>query len=85
MLCYDFKIVSKKVASSSGLSSEVCAITFAYIDNESIYKEPTNDKGVIVDHIKVPISEISSWLKKEQSKGAILSAQALAALFYLFN
>ena len=85
MLCYDFKIVAKNVASSSGLSSEVCAITFAYIDNDSIYREPTNDRGIIVDHIKVPIKEIKTWLNKEQNKGAILSSQALAALFYLFS
>ena len=69
MLCYDFKIVSKNIASSSGLSSEVCTITCAYIDDDTIYKTPVSDGGIIVDRIKVPI----------------LSAQALASLFYLFG
>ena len=85
MLCYDFKIAAKNVASSSGLSSEVCTIAFAYIKNDTIYKEPETDGGIIVSRIKVPISEIKSWLKEEQKKGSILSAQTLASLFYLFN
>lgn len=85
MLCYDFKIISKNVASSSGLSSEVCTIAFAYINDDTLYKKPISDGGIIVNRMKIPISEIQSWLKKEQRKGAILSSQALAALFYLFG
>ena len=85
LLCYDFKIVSKNVASSSGLSSEVCTITFAYIDNDTVYKEPMSDGGVIIDRIKVPIKDVKRWLIREQKKGAILSSQTLASLFYLFS
>jgi len=84
MLCYDFKIVAKNVASSSGLSSEVCTIAFAYINDDTLYKKPQTDNGIIIDRVKIPIDKIKIWLKEEQKKGSVLSAQTLAALFYLF-
>lgn len=78
-----FKLVANKVASSAGCVSETCTIAIAYINDKTEVQEPLNDGGVIVDRVWVKKTEIKEWLNQKEKEGAVLTAQALAALFYL--
>ena len=42
-----------------------------------------SDGGIIVDRIWVKTSEVKNWLAQKEEDGYVLTAQALAALFYL--
>lgn len=76
-------IKAQKVSSSSGCTSETCAIALAYIKDKTIIQEPVTDGGVIVDRIWVKRSEILNWFRQKEQEGFVLTAQTLAALFYL--
>lgn len=76
-------IKSQKVSSSSGCTSETCAIALAYIKDNTIVQEPVTDGGVIVDRIWVKRNNILNWLRQKEQEGFVLTAQTLAALFYL--
>ena len=76
-------IKAQKVSSSSGCTSETCAIALAYIKDKTIIQEPVTDGGVIVDRIWVKRSEVLNWLRQKEQEGFVLTAQTLAALFYL--
>lgn len=78
-----FEIKSHKVASSAGCTSETSIIAFAMIKEKTPIKKPQSDGGIIVDRVWVKKTEIYSWLKNKESEGYVLTAQALAALFYL--
>ena len=78
-------IKSKKIASSPGCVSETITIAFAYIDNYDVKTKPINDGGVIVNRELVKKNNIFSWLKQKENAGYALTAQTLAALFYLFE
>lgn len=80
-----FEIKTNKLASSAGCVSETCIIAFAKIKDKTVVKEPVNDGGVIVDRIWVKKNNIKSWLKEKEEQGYILTAQTLAALFYLYE
>ena len=80
---YKIKIMAKNVASSPGCVTETCTIAFAYIKEYTIKYEPVDDGGIIVERILVNISDIDEWLEMMSEKGYILSAQTLAALYYL--
>ena len=77
------EIKAKKVASSAGCVSETCTIAIAYIGNKTPIQKPQDDNGVIVKRIWVEKSKISSWLEEMENEGNVLTAQALAALYYL--
>ena len=83
LLADKIDIVATKVASSPGCVSETCTIALAYIDEYNIVSEPINDGGIIVDRELVSIDNIHSWLKEKNKNGYLMTAQTLAALFYL--
>ncbi len=77
------EIKAKNVASSAGCTSETFTIAIAYINDKTIKQQPLSDNGVIVDRVWVKKSELHSWLEKMEKDGNVLTAQSLAALFYL--
>lgn len=79
------KIKANKVASSAGCTSETCTIAIAYIKDKTIVQEPVSDDGVIVDRVWVKKTEIHNWLRTREEDGDVLTAQALASLFYLYE
>lgn len=78
-----FELCAKKVSTSAGLTDEICTIYKAYIKDDKIIKKPIDDGGVIADRIKIKKSEIKTFLSEKEKEGYALSAQMLAALFYL--
>ena len=48
-------------------------------------KQPVDDGGIIIDRVWVKINEIRPWLKKMEAEGNVLTAQALAALYYIYE
>ena len=77
------EIKARKVASSAGCVSETCTLAIAYIKNKRQIDTPLSDDGVIVDRVWVKKTEIKNWLKQKEDEGYVLTAQSLAALFYL--
>lgn len=80
-----FEIKAKKVASSAGCTSETCTIAIAYVNDKKEVKPPISDGGIIVDRVWVKKSSVYEWLKEKENEGCVLTAQALAALFYLYE
>ena len=76
-------IKTRKTASSPGCISETVTIAIAYINEYKIQSTPVDDGGVIVDRILVDIDKIYDWLKEQEEKGYALTAQTLAALYFL--
>lgn len=79
----EIKIVANNVASSGGCVSETVTIAIAQIDDKVPVCEPISDGGVIVDRIWVKKNNIRDWLTHKENEGFVLTAQMLAALFYL--
>lgn len=79
------EIMTKKVSSSSGCTSETCAIALAYIKDKTLVQNPVTDGGVIVDRLWIQKEAIMSWLHQKEQEGYVLTAQTLAALLYLFT
>ena len=79
------EIKAKKVASSAGCVSETCTIALAHILDKTPVEKPIDDNGVIVDRVWVKKCEVFCWLNNMEEKGYVLTAQALAALFYLYE
>ena len=79
------EIKAKKIASSAGCVSETCTIALATIKDKSIIKQPITDGGIIVDRVWIKKENIKTWLTQKENEGYVLTAQALAALFYLFE
>lgn len=77
------EIVTQNVASSAGCTSETFTIALATIKNKLPIQTPIDDGGVIVDRIWVKKTELKAWLTEKEKQGYVLTAQALAALFYL--
>jgi len=77
------EIIANKVASSPGCISETCTIAIANINEYKIAQTPINDGGIIIDRELVNIDNIYVWLINRQKQGYILTAQTLAALFFL--
>ena len=75
--------VTKRVATSPGCVSETFIIAKAYISKFEQKQKPVDDGGIIVDRILVDIDNIHLWLKEKEQEGFILTAQTLAALYYL--
>ena len=77
------EIIAAKVASSPGCVSETFTISIADINEYRVISQPISDGGVIIDRELVNIDNIYNWLKEKEKNGYILTAQTLAALFYL--
>lgn len=85
LVAESFSIKAKKVASSAGCVSETCTIAIAKIKDKKLQKKPIDDDGVIIDRIWIKKAELHSWLRKMEDNGYVLTAQALAGLFYLYE
>lgn len=84
LVAKSIKIVSRKVASSAGCTSETVTLAIAHIANKERVSTPVSDGGIISDRIWVKKEDIKNWLKVKESEGYVLTAQTLACLFYLF-
>lgn len=85
LLAEKIDIKAQKVASSAGCVSETSILAIAHIKNKTEIQPPVSDGGVIVDRIWVNKNNIYSWLSQKEEEGFVLTAQALAVLFYLFE
>ena len=85
LIANSIKIVARKVASSAGCTSETCTIAIAYIKDKKTVKDPISDDGVIIDRIWIKKDNIHNWLKEQEQNGYVLTSQALASLFYLYE
>lgn len=83
LIADEIEIKANNVASSAGCVSETFIIAIAKITNKTPIQTPTSDNGVIIDRIWIKKNEVYSWLRKMEKEGNALTAQALAALFYL--
>lgn len=79
------EIKAHKVASSAGCVSETCTIAIAHIKDKNIVQPPIDDNGIIVDRIWINKKDIHKWLKEMEEKEYVLTSQALASLFYLYE
>ena len=77
------EIKTRNVASSAGCVSETFAIAIAYVGNRELQQKPVSDDGVILDRVWVKKSQIKEWLRNKENDGYVLTAQSLAALYYL--
>jgi ADP-ribose pyrophosphatase len=79
----EVEIKSRKVASSPGCVSEIITIALAKIETKQTIQPPISDGGIIIDRVWVKKEKIKNWLSELEEKGYILTAQTLAALYYL--
>ncbi len=79
----EIKILSKKVSTSGGMTSEIATLALAIIKNDNVISTPESDGGVIVDRIRVKRSEIKKFLIQKEQEGFAISALALASFYYL--
>ena len=77
------KIMTKNTASSAGCTSETFAIAIANIKDKKEIQTPIDDGGIIVERVWVKKNNIRNWLATKEKEGYVLTAQMLAALFYL--
>lgn len=81
----DIKIVSKKVSSSAGMTSETSTIAIAYIDDAKPPLPTDDDNGVIIERKLVKKEDILNFIKDFEVQGNALGAQTLSGLFYYFT
>lgn len=79
------KIVSRKIASSAGCTSETSTIAIAEITDTTEISKPLSDGGIILERIWVNANDIRDWLQEQEKNGCAISAQALCGLFYYFS
>ena len=79
------KIVSRKIASSAGCTSETSTIALAEITDTTEISNPSSDGGIILERIWVNANDIRNWLQEQEKNGCAISAQALCGLFYYFS
>ncbi len=79
------KIVSRKIASSAGCTSETSTIALAEITDTTELSKPLSDGGIILERIWVNANDIRDWLQEQEKNGCAISAQALCGLFYYFS
>ena len=79
------KIVSRKIASSAGCTSETSTIAIAEITDTTEISKPLSDGGIILERIWVNANDIRNWLQVQEKNGCAISAQALCGLFYYFS
>ena len=78
-------IQSKNIASSPGCVSETSTIAIADINKDKIKQPPITDNGIIKNIHKVPVKNLTQWIKEQEDKGKAISAQALSGLFFLIS
>lgn len=76
-------INARNIASSAGCVSETFTIATAIFKTKEYKQLPISDDGVIVDRVWVKKDNIKLWLKEMELKGYILTAQSLAALYFM--
>lgn len=79
------KIVSRKIASSAGCTSETSTIALAEITDTTEISKPLSDGGIILERIWINANDIRNWLQEQEKNGCAISAQALCGLFYYFS
>lgn len=79
------KIVSRKIASSAGCTSETSTIALAEITDTTEISKPLSDGGIILERIWINANDIRDWLQEQEKNGCAISAQALCGLFYYFS
>ena len=85
LIAENIEIVANKVASSAGCVSETSAIAIVKVLDKTLAQQPVDDGGIIVDRIWVKKTKVHEWLNEMENKGCVLTAQALAALFYMYK
>lgn len=85
LIADSIEIVANKVSSSSGCVSETCTLAIAKIKEKTPTATPLSDGGIIVDRIWVKKENLKTWLTEKEKEGYVLTAQTLAALFYLLS
>ena len=85
LVANNIEIKARNVASSAGCVSETYTIAVAHITDKTPVQKPVDDNGVIVDRVWVKKSELHQWLNKKENDGYVLTGQALASLFYLYE
>lgn len=83
LIAEHFEILGENISSSGGLCDEICTIAKAIISDDKIIKEPVDDGGVIAERIRVPVSEVKTWISEMNKKGYVISAQTLGALYLI--
>lgn len=83
LVAKSIEIKAKKVASSAGCTSETCTLAKVEVVDKIPSTKPQDDDGIILDRIWIKKDNVHSWLKEKENDGFILTAQALASLFYL--
>ena len=79
----EIKIVSRKISSSAGLTSETSTIALAYIDGTKDYQSPTDDDGgVIIERKLVEKDKVLDFIRNFESQGNAIGAQTLCGLFF---
>ena len=85
LIAEKIEIKSRKVASSAGCTSETFTVAIVDVLDKKPIQNPVDDNGVIVERIWIEQKEIFAWLTKMEKEGNVLTAQALSALFYLYE
>lgn len=85
LIAKKINIKSSKVASSAGCVSEISTIATVEVESKTPIQAPISDDGIIVDRIWVKKENVHKWLKEKENEGNVLTAQALASLFYLYE
>lgn len=79
----EIKIVSRKISSSAGLTSETSTIAIAYIDGSKEFENPTdNDGGIIVERRLIEKEKVLDFIKDFERQGNSIGAQTLSGLFF---
>ncbi len=76
-----FIIKTRKMASSSGLTSETSTVAIAIITDTKIKASPVSDGGVIINRVYVKKENVRNFLHECEKKGYALSSQMLACLY----
>lgn len=85
LVAKNIEIKAKNVASSAGCTSETFTVAIAHIEDKIPVQPPVSDNGVIVDRVWVKKVDVFNWLRQKEDEGCALTAQSLAALFYLYE
>ncbi len=81
----EIKIVSRKISSSAGLTSETSTVAIAYIDGSKNFENATDDDGgVIVERKLVEKDKVLDFIKNFEKQGNAIGAQTLCGLFFAF-
>lgn len=78
-------IKSNKISSSAGCVSETFTVAIVKVKEKTPIQKPISDNGIIVDRVWIKKENLHTWLHEMETKGHVLTAQSLAALFYLYE